>query len=134
MDPKELEKVADLFGHDLAGWQIAECHFLELAHGLMGRFPAIDEDKRIVMTLDKRLLEQVWKKLTRRPAKITSLMVVVHPASGVAFNLKNEGDIEPFHILSAEAVEALCQKENPVHWTQGLLQLPEQPVAHPVFA
>ena len=116
MDPQKLKKLADLFGRDLSGWQIAQCHFLELDHGLMGTFPAIDQDKEIIATLDKSALEKVWKKLERRPAKVTSLMVVAHPASGVAFNLENyiKGDTEPLRILSTEAIEALCQKKDSV--------------------
>ena len=135
MEPQKLKKLADMFGSDLSGWQIAQCHFLELDHGLWGTFPAIDENKEIVATLDKQALENVWKRLERRPAKITSIMVVAHPASGVAFKLDNyfKGDAKPFHILSAEAINILCQKENSVRWAPGMLQLSEQPVRDPVF-
>lgn len=135
MDPQKLKKLADLFGRDLTGWQIGQCHFLELDHGLMGTFPAIDENKEIIATLDKRALENVWKQLDRRPAKVTSFMVVAHPASGVAFNLENylKGDTEPLRILSAEAIDALCQKKS-VRWAPGLLQLSKRPVHDPVFA
>lgn len=135
MDTQKLKKLADLFGRDLTGWQIAQCHFLELDHGLMGTFPAIDKNGEIVATLDKSALEMVWKQLERRPAKITSLIVVAHPASGVAFSLENypKGDTEPLRILSTEAIEALCQK-NSVRWAPGLLQLSERPVHDPVFA
>lgn len=136
MDPQKLKKLADLFGHDLSGWQIGQCHFLELDHGLMGTFPAIGQDKEIIVTLDRRALERVWKQLERRPAKVTSLMVVAHPASGVAFNLENycKGDTEPLRIFSAEAIEALCRKKDAVRWAPGLLQLSERPVHDPVFA
>lgn len=117
MDPQKLKKLADLFGQDLTGWQIALCYFLELNHGLMGTFPAIDEKKEIVATLDKPSIEKVWKQLEQRPSKVTGLMVIAHPASGVAFSLENyhKGNTEPLHILSVEEIDALCQK-NSVRW------------------
>lgn len=135
MDPLKLEQLADLLGHDLAGWQIGRCHFLELDHDLVGRFPAVDENMKIVFTLDKSALEKVWKQLERRHAKITSLMAVVHPASGVAFSLENylSGETKPFRIFSAEAIESLCQKKDSVRWAPGLLQPSERPVRDPVF-
>lgn len=134
-DPQKLKKLANLFGHDLAGWKITQCHFLELEHGLRGRFPAVTEDEKIVATLDKRLLQKVWQRLPRRPAKVTSLMVVVHQESGVAFHLENylNEDTEPLHVFSGEAIEALCRKKDSVRWVPYLLQMSDRPIHDPVF-
>ncbi len=122
MDPQKLKKLADLFGCDLSGWQITWGYVLELDHGLAGNFPAIDQDKEPIVTLDKSTLEKVLERLEQRPAKVTSLMVVAHPASGVAFNLEGylKGDTEPLRILSAEAIDALCKKKDSVRWAPGL--------------
>lgn len=122
MDPRELKKLADLFSHDLDGWQIGQCYFLELDHGLMASFPAINEKKEIIATLEEAALEMVWKKLERRPFHVTSCMVVAHLATGVAFSLQNpwKGETKPLRIFSAEAIKELS-KEGGVRWTPGLV-------------
>lgn len=135
MDSQKIGKLADLFDHDLSGWKITECHFLELEHDLMGTFPAVNGDDEIIATLDKSLLEKVWKKLKRRPAMVSSFMVIACPVSGIAFNIESyigRGDTEPLRIFSAEAIDALCQKEGSVRWAPGLFQS-KRPVYDPVF-
>lgn len=116
MDPQEMKKFSDLFGRDLSGWVVTRCYFLELDHGLMGIKPAITREKEIIVTLDKALLENVRRHLERQPSKITSLMIIMHQESGVAFNIENHEDVEPLHILSNETIEALCQKEGSIQW------------------
>jgi hypothetical protein len=137
MSPQQFQRLSGLFGHDLAGWQIAYCHFLELDHGLMGTFPAIDENRKIVATLNKPALEKVWKQLRRRKAKVSSIMVIANPASGVAFSLDRgyftPEQIEPLDIFSDEQIEALCAKEGSVRWAPGLIDLVKEEVKDPVF-
>ncbi len=135
LDPQKLKKLADLLGHDLAGWKITQCHFLELEHRLRGSFPAITNDGKVIATLDKSLLQKVWKRLSRRAAKVTSLTVIAHPESGVAFSLENyfDKDVEPSRVLSSEAIEELCRKKHPFQWTPNLLQMSERPIHDPVF-
>lgn len=136
MDPKQLKKLADLFGHDLAGWNIAQFHFLELEGGGLGHFPAIDTNGDIVATLDKCMLEKIWNQLERRSAMVTSRMAVVHLASGVAFSLESsmDGDTEPLRIFSTEDIDILCQEKGSVRWAPGLFQWSHQLVRDPVFA
>lgn len=137
MEPQKLTKFSDLFGLDLDGWKIAPCYYLELDHKLMGMFPAITGNEEIVVVLDKSLLQKVWKRLPRKPAKVTSLMVIVHQESGIAFNLEKENydcaDTDPLHVFSSEAIEALCQKEDSFRWTPGLILVFDKPVLDPIF-
>ena len=74
-------------------------------------------------------------RLRRRPAKVTSLLVIAHSAGGIAFNLGGDagGDTKPLHIFSVEAIDMLCKKDGLVDWTPGLLQLSEETVDDPVF-
>ena len=136
MIPRKPERLADLFGCDLAGWQIAQCHFLELAHGLMGTFPAITvEGREVVAVLDKSLLRQVWDRLEQRQDKVTSLVVVMNPTSGIAFSLENydKTEAKPFRILTGKELDALCQKQSPFEWAPGLFGGSKEPINDPVF-
>lgn len=138
MDPRDLKKLSDLFGQDLAGWQITPCYFLELEHTLMGHFPAITTNgKEVVFTLNKAMLEKVWRDLDPRPAKITSFLVLAHPASRVAFSLEDNiysADIEPKRLISDKTIEALSRTKDAFRWESGLIQLKDEPVRDPVFA
>jgi hypothetical protein len=138
MNPRKLETLASLFDQDLAGWQITHCHFLELDHTLMGTFPAIKKgDREPIMALDKAVLQKVWGRLEHRPAKVTSIRVIAHPVSGVAFNLESycQGNTHPIRILSTEEIDALCEKEDAMCWAPGLFQVSTAtPVRDPVFA
>lgn len=132
-EPKTLN---NLFGHDLAGWKIVRCYYLERDHNLMGTFPAIDKDNRVIFVLDKGLLKKVWEKIAKQPAKITTFMVIVHSASGIAFDLTNcYGDSrdESLYIFSADEVEILCEEKKSIFWAPGLIQISERIVKDPVF-
>lgn len=135
MNPQKLKKLAEIFNKDLTGWQIVTCHFLELAHGLMGTFPAINKNNEIIATLDKRELKNVWKRLKQRPAMVTSFIAVVHIESGIAFSLEsphlNDGRVKPFRIFSAEDIKDLCKNKKNVSWAPGLYG--ECRPSYPVF-
>lgn len=133
MNPQKLKKLADVFDIDLTGWQIVTCHFLELAHRLMGTFPAINKNNEIIATLDKRELENVWKRLKQLPAMVTSFLAVVHIESGIAFSLEShlKGDTKPFRIFSAEDIKDLCKNKKNVRWAPGLYG--ECRPSYPVF-
>lgn len=123
MEPKELQTLGELFDRDLAGWRIARCHFLERAHGLMGTFPAlVAETGEVVVTLDEETLERVKECLPPRGSKVTRLTVVIHPESGTAFSLlgREFEAMTPLCVLTREAVDALCEKEDAFRWSPGL--------------
>lgn len=133
MEPQIPEKLANMIGQDLAGWQIALIHFLELNHDLREQFPAVDDKETVIAVIDKSALEKVWRILERRPAKITSLIAIANLARGIAFPLEQlrTGDAEPVSIFSAKDIEALCQEDptyrehEPVH--------PHEPTPDSVF-
>lgn len=139
MNPRDLEKLSDLFGQDLAGWQIAPCYFLELDHTLMGHFPAMTAGRGgdVIYTLNKAMLQKVWRGLMPRPAKITSFMALVYLYSHVAFSLENgiySADTKPKRLISDKAIEGLSKIEYAFCWAPGFIQLKDEPVHDPVFA
>jgi hypothetical protein len=137
MNPKDLKKLGDLFGHDLAGWQIGLCYFLELKHTLMGNFPAVltQEPDKIILTLDPAALRLIWSQLPRRAAKVTKFSAIAHPVSGVAFNVEHpDRDLaKPLKTFSIEEVKALCAKRDAIRWANGLFDLSSEHVFDPVF-
>lgn len=138
MDLQKLKKLADLFGCDLAGWQIAQCHFLELDHGLMGSFPAITTwGKEVVVVIDIIFLRPVWYCLERRSAKVTSFLAIANPTYGIAFNLAGyeKADTQLIRIFSKEEIAALCQNSNSFRWHPGLIETAfHGHVREPIFA
>ncbi len=124
MEPKQLRNLGELFGTDLAGWQIAKCFYLQRAHGLMGIFPAlVAETSELIVVYDEDALEEVKKHLPPHESKVTRLMVIVHPETGVGFSLQGDefAAMKPIRILTREAIDALCQTEGAFRWTPGLL-------------
>ena len=117
-------KLSDFFGRDLAGWKIGYCYLLELEHGLMGSFPAITvEGKEVVVVTTKRLLKEVWDKLKKRSAKITSLLAIGNASEGLAFNLEGIGDkgqAKPMRLFEGPELHFMCKQANPFEWAPGL--------------
>ncbi len=123
MNPLELKTLGELFGRDLAGWQIIPCYFLELDQHCMGTFPATLQNGEIIFVLQKRLLGSVWGKIERRRAKVSQRLVLNHNESGVCFNLQfqiEKGDMEPLFVLTEEAINSLCLTEGSFRWAPGL--------------
>lgn len=135
----ELGKLSDLFGCDLAGWQIAQVHFLQLDHGLMGIFPAItvEEEKEgeIIIVADKSSLRKVWDRIKRQSAIVTSFMAIVNATEGIAFNMEgsDRATNKPIFIMTDEEIDILCQKKNPFQWEPGLISFSDNPVRDPLF-
>lgn len=136
--PTEVNKLADLFGFDLAGWQINRYYFLELIHTLAGRFPAIttiNKADEAIITLDKNLLKKIWNKIDQRPAKVSDMLVLANIKDKIAFNLENLvyiDDLQPFPIFLAEDIDFICQQKNPLRWAPGLFPLRDEAVSKPV--
>jgi hypothetical protein len=125
MDNKP-EKLWDLFGRDLAGWQIVECYFLKLKQRCgAGIFPAITKDGSVVLVLEKGYLKQVWGKIERRHAVVDSIKTIMNLTEGVASQLGNiDGDNTGFlHVFSSEEIGLLCNQEGSFDWTPGLLNI-----------
>ena len=131
MDSKSLKELRDLFGHNLDGWKISTCYFLELKHELMGTFPAITVDKKQeVVVSDKNLLRQVWAHIDKRPARVRSFTAIIHEKDGIAFMLDSTAinDAEPLHCFSEKEIEKLCRKTHPFKWMPGLINLSRGPI------
>jgi len=128
VDPKNLGAFGQLYGEDLAGWQICPCYLLELKHGLMGFFPAItDRTNVLVVVTNPKFLWPVWDKLPHRNCKVTAFLAVVHVASGIAFHLSNLGDNSiqdsrhSLRVFSREDIAYLIAGEaEPFRWAPGL--------------
>ena len=127
------ETLGELFGRDLAGWQITPGYFMEIKHGCMGRFPALlsDKDKKgenvIVFVIDKPLLRMVWDNIEREFAKVTTLMVLANPELGIAFSISGDEQQQkkmlPLRLFSEQELVELCKKDNPFRWAAGIMSL-----------
>ena len=124
----------ELFNQDLAGWKIANAYFLELAHGLMGFFPAIfnDEQKEMFLCLEKPLIEDVCKHLPPRRCKINEIQVLVNETKGLAFTLDRikeelysdkENKDTHIRVLTRQEFNRLTAKPRakPFKWAPGLI-------------
>lgn len=135
MDPKKLKTFREMVGGKLDGWEIAKGYFLEPDHGPKGIFPAIDEKERVIIVLKKSDLEEVWKQLKKRSAVVTTLILLVHSKSGVAFSMSALAlSQKSLHVFSPEEIKEMCQEEGSMKWTPGgLLDCPDEEVKTPDF-
>lgn len=127
--------LAELFGLNLAGWKITYCFFLEINHCNIGMFPAVDDNGKPIVVLNKRSLKKVWEKLPRRSVILRRLVTIAHSEIGIAFNLENDiitGNVPPLKIFSDDEIAILCQNGS-VHWAKGQVPLIELPPNEPDF-
>lgn len=126
MDPKKLEVLFVLLGHDLAGWQLAKCYFLRLRSS-QGDFLAVTtDDERPVLVLDEMSLVDVAVHLPERSYTMNSIFTLVYVESGVAFNIHGGSDrlhVRPLRVLFGEAIKERCQKECPFRWASNNREL-----------
>ena len=125
--------LAELFGKGLAGWQITQCHFLELDHGLWGTFPAFDDTDEPIVAIDKAVLAAVWARIEKRSAKVTSFLALANPEGGIAFNLEigNSAEVRPLKLFSMEDIEKM--EPGSMQWDPGMVQLSDEPISKPDF-
>ena len=111
----------------LSGYELKTGYLLILKHGLMGTFPAlIAEGDELFVCTDKKILEMVWEKIEKRPARAIELQLFVNEAEGIGFNVGIGDDAEPITILSKEKFDALTEKKDAFEWAPGLLSLKEE--------
>jgi hypothetical protein len=105
--------------HD--GWVLEKVFFLELEHPCWGTFPALfKEGDRVVLTLDKALLEEVRSRLSRRASKITESNFIVNHELSVGYPTIDRG--QPSPLLTRTEFEALVKNNpNPFEWAPGLI-------------
>jgi len=128
--------ISDILRKDLAGWQIMPCYFLQLTHTLMGTFPAITNEGKIILVSEKQLLKKIWDRLERRPAQVTEIVTLAHLESGSAFSLARlpRSDAKAIHISSTQEIEDLCKEPKSFGWAPGLFDFSLSPtVEDPLF-
>lgn len=120
----------ELRKRDLAEVPIKECFFLELEHGLMGCFPAINASiDQVVLTMDQRLIFDVWLTLPPRQSKVVAVLCYVLNEHGVAYMIPSSEDqwsvenSQPMPLLTREAFDQLTSGDGsePFRWAPGLI-------------
>lgn len=109
--------------YEAEGYVIKEVYYLELAHDLMGFFPAIIPSKReIIFTSDISILELVWNKLPPRKARIGKILGYVNSEIGIVY-LKEDKPTntqEPDRLFDDKRLDELYQ-DSCVDWANGLI-------------
>ena len=122
--PKHLK---ELLAGDRAGYELMTCYALEIKHGLMGFFPAIQKGTKIVAIVsDKALIFRIWRSLEPRDSQLLASEYMVNRALGVVYPMA-VSDLEkeqsrPLKLFPSQEVEALFQEDPaPFEWARGLL-------------
>lgn len=122
--PRHLK---DLLEGDRTGWTSRACYALEIKHGLMGFFPAIVRETKIMVVVpDKELIFRVWKSLDPRDSKIISRECMVNESGTVAYSMQLGSDFDkiqsrPLKLFKASEIEELFAKDaTPFAWAPGL--------------
>lgn len=126
MVPKNLREVKE---QSLAGYQLKTGYALILKHGCMGTFPALIADAgphAIVVCTDRKVLEKVWEKLPKQPARLIELQLYVNDEEAVGFNVEVGNDAEPMSILNEELFAELAAREGAFKWASGLVSLSDE--------
>ncbi len=119
-------RLSDYFVKPLGSCTIQQGYFLEIAHRLMGTFPAIYSDsKKIILCLEKGILEDVYFHLDPRVYKVSEILLLVDQEKGVGFSLRagQQGDdAEALPILTRASYEVLVREnEKPFRWAPGII-------------
>jgi hypothetical protein len=121
--PRHLE---ELLKSKRDGFGLKICYFLQIKHGLMGTFPAILKDTRVVIiTPDKESIIRVWKSLRPRNSEIIADSWMVNEKIGVAYHMSSDDSerkqSRPHKLFSKDEIEALLAKDpQSFKWAPGL--------------
>ncbi|MDB5260555.1 MAG: hypothetical protein JWN37_786 [Candidatus Nomurabacteria bacterium] len=121
--PATLKELQD---GKVAGFVPTVVYFLELEHGLMGTFPALFKGTRnVVLTPDLELITDVWKLMTLRKARVSSMHFFLNHELSIAYPAVNElerSESIPNQILTREEFNAvLAADPKPFEWAPGLV-------------
>lgn len=118
----------ELINSESPGWKIRWGYSLQLEHGLMGYFPALfSGTKHVVISLDKSVIEEVWKSLSPRRSKLDTDLYYVNESLGVGFHIGGTQDYllkraVPFRFLTRERLAELFETTaKPFQWAPGLI-------------
>lgn len=113
---------------DTSEFKLAIGHFVELAHNLMGSFPAIEsQSKEMVMTTNLELLVRVCATLTARRLKFGTQLLYINPETGMAYSLLGTDECSlkrstPFQTLTQSRFDELMKDGQPAFkWAPGLV-------------
>lgn len=124
--PENLKELIDA-GSD--GWKIRWGYSLQLKHGLMGYFPALYAGTdQVVASLDKAVIEEVWRSLSPRSSKLDVSLFYVNEQTGVGYAIEGVEDYflrrsVPFRFLTRERLDEMkkAQGEKLFRWAPGLI-------------
>lgn len=128
-----LTSLREVKEQQLTGYELKTGYLLILKHGLMGTFLAlITEGKELFICTDKYLLEKVWEKIEKRPARIIELQLYANETESIGFNVGVGDEAEPISIFSEERFNALVSsREDAFRWSPGLMSLKEEEIVSP---
>ena len=121
--PSHLE---ELLKGGREGFTLQICYLLVIKHGLMGTFPAILKDTKIVViTPDKDSIVRVWRSLRPTDSRIIVDSWMVSDELGVGYRMCSESseraESRPHKIFAKAEIEGLfAKKKQPFEWTPGL--------------
>jgi hypothetical protein len=108
----------------LPGFQLQKFYWLEVAHGLMGWFPAVfQEEHRVVMIADLELVGRVWKTMSPCNSKVGENLGYVSQDLNIVYPMiDDQEESKPGKLLTVEEFEDLLSKnEHPFLWAPGIL-------------
>lgn len=101
-------KLADLHDTELCDWKTSQGYALELQHGLMGYFPLIDENKKIVVALDKEILKKIWESLTTHKVTLDQFSCMVNKETHTVIPISDynkDVDSDDFVLIAEDDIE-----------------------------
>lgn len=105
-------------------YETRKIHYLGIDHSLMGEFPALMKDDRIILTTDFELLKKVWKILPPKKSKIVSVLALVHKKEPVAYSLEIQApESLPFQLLTKDELAKILASEggSQFKWSKGII-------------
>lgn len=109
----------------LPGYQLKTGYLLVLKNGLAGTFPAlISRNYQLFICTDKKILEKVWEKIKKRPAKVVEVQFYANESEGIGFDVNMGDPAEAITILSEEKFNELVETlDIPFKWAPGWFYL-----------
>jgi len=119
-------KLEELFGKDLAGYQLVMGLTLRIDHGCMGETQAYNTStNEAVVCLSEDLIKKVAKKMPQHPdylsvpLRIDKTLLLVNISESYGFEIQRDLSWSPvsLRILTEEEFERLIKEEgNPFYW------------------
>lgn len=122
--PKHLK---ELLAGNRSGYELQTCYALEIKHGLMGFFPAIQKGTKIIAIVsDKAFIFRIWRSLEPRDSQLLASEYMVNRALSVVYHMEtrdfDQEQSRPLKLFSVEEVEALFQADpSPFEWARGII-------------